>query len=326
MKLRWMPAALAAVLLLLTVAVATTAHAQTPSRVYRLGHLAASALGEQLSRDMIMPELARLGFVEGRNLVIEWRVGDAAAQPGQARELAAARPDAIIAMGPAVIAASAATRTVPIVGFGTDTVELGLAASYARLGGNVTGVVILGGELDAKRLDRLRDAIPGRRRVAALISSTAPASRWSERDMRVVASRAAIDLLVFNVAAAGDYPAAFAAMRAAGAEALVISASPQLNNDMKSLAALALEARLPTICEWAINARDGCLIGYGPDPAALRRRSADQLARIFRGVAPGEIPIELPTIFELVVNGKVARALGLELPAAILARADEVIE
>ena len=144
--------------------------------------------------------------------------------------------------------------------------------------------------------------------------------------MRVVAASAAIELLAFNVAAPADYPVAFAAMRAAGAEALVISASPQFNNDMKSLATLALEARLPTICEWANNARDGCLIGYGPDRGALRRRNADQLARIFRGVAPGEIPIEQPTVFEFAVNLKVARALDLDLPAALLARADEVIE
>jgi putative tryptophan/tyrosine transport system substrate-binding protein len=326
MKSRLMPAALAAVLLLLSVAVATTASAQTPNRVYRLGHLAPAAAAEQLSRELMMPELAKLGFVEGRNLVVEWRVGDAAAQPDQMRELLAGRPDAIVAIASAVIAASAATRTVPIVGFGTDPVELGLAASLARPGGNVTGVVILAGELDAKRLDLLHDALPGRRRVAALLSSTAPASRTSERDMRVVAASAGIELLAFSVAAAADYPAAFAAMRTAGAEMLVISASPQFFNDMKILTALALEVRLPTICEFAINAHDGCLIGYGPNRPALRRRNADQVARIFRGVAPGEIPIELPTIFELVVNGKVARALGLDLPAALLARADEVIE
>jgi putative tryptophan/tyrosine transport system substrate-binding protein len=257
---------------------------------------------------------------------VDWRIGDAAAQAGQARELLIAHPDAIVALGPAVIAAGAATRTVPIVGFGTDTVEIGLAASFARPGGNVTGIVILGGELDAKRLDLLRDALPGTRRVAALLSSTAPASRWSERDMRVVAASTATDLLVFSVASAADYPAAFAAMREAGAQALVIGASPRLNNDMPSLAALALEARLPTICEWARSAHEGCLIGYGPERLALLRRNADQLARIFRGVAPGEIPIEQPTVFELAVNLKVARTLEIDLPAALVTRADEVIE
>jgi putative tryptophan/tyrosine transport system substrate-binding protein len=283
-------------------------------------------LGEQFSRDLLMPELAKLGFVEGRNLVVEWRVGNAAAHPDLTRELLAARPDAIVALGPAVIGAHAATRSVPIVGFGTDPVEIGLAASFARPGGNVTGIVILAGELDAKRLDLLRDALPGRRRVAALLSSTAPASRWSERDMRGVATSAAIDLLVFSVAAPADYASAFTAMREAGAEALVIAASPRLNNDMKDLAALALQARLPTICEWARSAHEGCLIGYGPERLALLRRNADQLARIFRGTAPGEIPIEQPTVFELAVNLKVARTLGIDLPAALVTRADEVIE
>jgi putative ABC transport system substrate-binding protein len=323
---RLMSAALAAVLLLLTVAVAMPTRAQSPNRIYRLGHLAPTTASEQLSRELLVPELAKLGFVEGRNLVVEWRVGDSGAQPGHMRDLLAARPDAIVAVGPAAIAAGAATRTVPIVGFGADAVELGLAASFARPGGNVTGVVILAGELDAKRLDLLRDALPGRRRVAALLSSTSPTSRTSEREMRAVAASAAIELLAFNVATAADYKAAFAAMRAAGVEALVIGASPQFFNDMKILAALALEVRLPTICEWAINAQDGCLIGYGPDRAALRRRNADQVARIFRGTAPGDIPIELPTVFELAINLKIAHALDLELPPALVTRADEVIE
>lgn len=326
MNPRLKPTALAAVLMLLTLAVAMPAPAQSPNRVYRLGHLAASALGEQFSRELLIPELAKLGFVEGRNLLVEWRVANAAGQPERMRELLATQVDAVVALGPAVIAASAATRTVPIVGFGTDTVELGLAASFARPGGNVTGIVILGGELDAKRLDLLRDALPGRRRVAALLSSTSPASRWSERDLRAVAASTGMELLAFSVAAPADYPAAFAAMRAAGAEALVIGASPALNNDMTSLAALALEARLPTICEWARNAHEGCLIGYGPERLALLRRNANQLASIFRGTAPGEIPIEQPSVFELAVNLKTARALGLDLPAALLARADEVIE
>ena len=149
-------------------------HAQTPNRVYRLGHLSNSPTSETFTRDITLPELAKLGFVEGRNLVFDARVGEPDALPGLMRELLAARPDAVIAVGPAVIvAAGAATRTVPIVTFGFDPIELGLAASYARPGGNVTGVVILASELDAKRLQILQEAVPGRRRVAALVSSAA---------------------------------------------------------------------------------------------------------------------------------------------------------
>ncbi len=320
-------AAVALAALVLISAGLTPARAQSPERVYRLGHLAMTEEAVTSVRLYLLPELARLGFVEGRNLVFDARTGAVGDLPGLMRELLAARPDAIVTIGPATRVAGAATRTVPIVSSGSDPVELGLAASLARPGGNVTGITLLVWELDAKRLDLLREAVPGRRRVAVLFPSTSPNRQASEREMRGVAASVGIDLLDFTVAAAVDYPAAFAAMRAAGAQALVIGAAPQFSaGDMPILAALALEARLPTICEWARNVRDGCLLGYGPDFAALRRRMADQVARIFRGAAPRDIPIELPTLFEFAVNLKVAKALGLTLPPAIIARADEVIE
>ncbi len=322
-------AAVALAALVLISAGSAPARAQSPERIYRLGHLAVTEESVAGNRRSLLPELARLGFVEGRNLVFDARTGAVGDLPGLMRELLAARPDAIVTIGPATRVAGAATRTVPIVSSGSDPVELGLAASLARPGGNVTGITLLVWELDAKRLDLLREAVPGRRRVAVLFASAASNQQRqaSEREMRGVAANAGIDLLDFTVAAAVDYPAAFAAMRAAGAQALVIGAAPQFSaGDMPILAALALEARLPTICEWARNVRDGCLLGYGPDFAALRRRMADQVARIFRGAAPRDIPIELPTLFEFAVNLKVAKALGLTLPPAIIARADEVIE
>ena len=181
-------------------------------------------MSETVTRDVTLPELARLGFVEGRNLVFDGRVGGPEALPGLMRELLAAQPDAIVAIGPALVAASAATRAV--------------------------------------------------------------------------AAGAGVELLVFNVAAPVDYPAAFAAMRAAGAQALMINATPVFYENAERLATLALEAGLPTLCEWAEMARAGCLPGYGPNRIALRQRIADQIAR----------------------------ALNLDLPATIIARADEVIE
>lgn len=147
------------------VAFPLAARAQTPNRIYRLGHLANSADSEAFTRQITLPELARLGFVEGRNLVFDARVGESDALPGLMRELLAAQPDAVVAVGPAMAVAGAATRTVPVVTFGFDPIELGLAASYARPGGNVTGVVILIGELEAKRLSILLEAVPDRRRV-----------------------------------------------------------------------------------------------------------------------------------------------------------------
>ena len=312
-----------------TVAFPFAARTQTPSRIYRLAHLANSSDSEAFTRQITLPELARLGFVEGRNLVFDGRVGEPDLLPALMRELLAGQPDAVVAIGPAIGPAGAATRTVPLVSFGVDPTELGLAASYARPGGNVTGVVILFKELDTKRLSILLEAVPDRRRVAALL----PAWDQAERDqaervaaLRKVAAGLGVELLVFSAAAPSDYPAAFAAMRAQGAQALIIGANPQFQRDGRQLAGLALGARLPTVCEWADMAHEGCLIGYGPSRIALRKRMADQIAQIFRGVAPGDIPIERPTAFEFGLNLRVAKSLDLVVPSAVLARADEVIE
>jgi putative ABC transport system substrate-binding protein len=307
-----------------TVAFPLAIRAQMPNRIYRLGHLANSSDAEAFTRQITLPELARLGFVEGRNLVFDVRVGELDALPGLMRELLAARPDVIVAIGPATAPAGAATRIVPIVAFGTDPIELGLAASYAQPRGNVTGVVILTSELDAKRLSILLEAVPDRRRVAALI----PQARSGGVDvaLRKAAAGLGVELLVFAVATPGDYAAAFEAMRAQGAQALVIAAASEFQRDGRQLAGLALEARLPTVCEWAEMARAGCLIGYGPNRTELRKRIADQIAQIFRGVAPGDIPIERPTAFAFALNLGIAKSLDLIVPSAVLARADEVIE
>ena len=307
--------------------------AQTPNRAYRLGHLGATATSETFTRETVLPELAKLGFVGGRNLVFDGRVGEPDAMPGLMHELLVAQPDAVITIGSAALAAAgAATQTVPIVTFGADPIELGLAQSYPQPGGNVTGVVILNREMEVKRLSILHEALPDRRRVAALVSSSSAAQAVvearavGEAAMRKAAAGLGVELLAFTVAAPADYPTAFAAMRAAGAQALVVSSSPEFYRDGKQLAALALEARLPTVCEWGDMAQAGCLIGYGPNRAALRKRMAHQIAAIFRGEAPGNVPIEQPTLFEFAVNLKIARSLDLSIPAGVLVRADEVID
>ena len=301
------------------------ARAQAPGRVYRLGHLANAVHPERYTRETTLPALARLGFVEGRNLVFDARNGASAQLPALMGELLAAKPDAVIAVGDAaMIAAAAATRTVPIVGFGGDMIKLGLAQSYARPGGNVTGVTVLVDELDVKRLSILREAMPGRRRVAALLSTTQRA--LNEPALRKAAPGLGVELHVFPVAEPADYRGAFAAMRTAGAEALIVGAAPEFFRDARQLAALALEARLPTVCEWADMARQGCMIGYGPSRLELSKRRAAQVAQIFRGAAPGEVAIELPTVFEFAINQKIAKSLGLTIPPLVLAQADEVIE
>ena len=288
------------------------AFGQTPNRVFRLGNLGNAPSSKSSTRQITLPELARLGFVEGRNLVFDPRVGHSDALPGLMRELLAGRPDAIIAIGrSAIAAASAATRSVPIVIFGADPIELGLAASYARPGRNVTGVVILASELEVKRLSILHEAVPNRRRVAVL---TSPTTSIAEGNLRKAAAELGVELLAFSVTAPADYPAAFAAMLAAGAQALVISASAEFYQHAAQLARLALEARLPTVCEWADMAHTGCLIGYGPNRTALRKRMATQISLIFGGVAAGDIPIEQPTVF----NSPSTRRLPIRLASSSL--------
>jgi putative ABC transport system substrate-binding protein len=298
----------------------------TGGKVYRLGELVGPPVSLEITRKFTMPELARLGFSEGKNLVLEERAGELASLPQLARDLVLTKPDAIIAIGPdAIRAASDATSTVPIVTFGADPVERGLAASHARPGSNITGVAIFAEELDGKRLDLLHAAVPATRRIAALLAST-PYRATVEQELRTVAANVGIELLLFEAAGPDDYKPVFAAMRAAGAQALVITASPTFNQDAGLLAELSVDANLPTVCEWAENAHSGCLFGYGPSRPELRRRVAYLVARIFQGASPDTLPIETPTRFEFAINLKTARRLGLTIPPALLAQADDLIE
>ena len=299
--------------------------ATAAEKSYRLGDLEPTAASAEITRNTVVPELAKLGFQEGTNLVIDQRVGDDTAMPGLAQDLILSRPDAIIAFGTnAILAAHKASTTIPIVTFGPDPVTLGLAASVARPGGHVTGVADLPFELDAKRLDLLRQAVPMAQRVAALVSRSDHDA--SERAMREVAAGTGAELFVFEADGPDDYPAVFTAMRSVGAEALAMTATPYFYRDAPLLAGLALEAGLPTVCEFAETAHSGCLLGYGPDRPELRRRMAHYVAEIFHGAAPGDLPIEQPTHYQFAVNLKTAAALGLTITPSILARADEVIE
>ncbi len=306
---------------------ATAVRAQEAGRIYRLGHLGLTATSERLTRDFTLPELERLGFTAGRNLVFDARIGPAEAMPALAREILAASPDAIVAIGSqATRAMHDATRTVPIVMFADNPVGLGVAASFSRPGGNVTGVANMVVELQAKRLDLLVEALPAARRLGALLKTSSPTRRPLEQALSESAAALGIELSLAYADRAADYPTAFAMLRAAGVEALVLGPDPEFFGDVALLVALAREARLAMSCEWAAMARAGCLLGYGAQQPALRRRMAQQIARVFRGVAPGEQPIEQPTSFELVINLAAARSLGLAIPPGVVLRADEVIE
>jgi putative ABC transport system substrate-binding protein len=314
----------------LAAANSSSALAQTADKIWRLGVLTPALTGPPFDtfQSVMLPELAKHGFVEGRNLAVEVRGGNVEKLPELARELVAARPDAVVAVtSGAIRALRQVSPTLPIVGsfIGDDPIASGFAASFARPGGTVTGIVMLAPELDGKRVHVLHEAVPVARRIATLTRSVTLESS-SLAEIHKVAAQTGLDLVPFAAATPQDFSAAFAAMREAKVEALAIASVAEFAANAGALAELALQYRLPTICEWDWMARDGCLLGYGPDFDELRRRTADYVVRIFGGTSPGDLPLEQPTHFKFAVNLKTAKALGLSLPAAILARADEVIE
>jgi putative ABC transport system substrate-binding protein len=302
--------------------------AQEAGKAYRIAVLAPSPDPVNQFRAIVVPELAKRGFVEGRNLRVTTHVGLSSEMPKLAAEALAARPDIVVASTiNAVRAVMAASPSVPIVMsfIGEDPVAVGLAQSYARPGGRVTGMTIQSYQLDGKRLTLLHEAFPSARRIA-ILAKRPPRHLDSIQEMRRVAELLRVEIQVFHADAPGEYADAFRAMRIAGLAAVTIAAGPEFVSDAALLAHLARESKLPAIGEETSMARDGLLLGYGPNRVVFRRRTADYVARILGGTAPGEIPIEEPTQFELAVNLKTAKALGLTVPPSILARADEVIE
>ena len=304
------------------------ASAQEPDRVYRMAVISPSEAAVELIRNLQLPELARLGFVVGRNLTLTTHAGVPARMPELAREAIATKPDVVVAVSTvAILAVKEASPTVPIVMsfIGEDPVAKGLADSLARPGGSATGVAMLAAQMDGKRASLLHEFVPAARRIA-ILTGRPPRHAEGAKEAQSVGKELGLETDVFYADEPADYGAAFAGMRTARSEALVIISAPDFFRDAALLSRLATEAGLPTVCEWASMARDGCLIGYGPNFAALWRRPADYVARILRGAKPGELPIEQPTLFEFAINLKTAKALGLTIPHSQLVLADEVIE
>lgn len=304
------------------------ANAQSPGKVFRLAALSPASAQLDSIRSIVLPELAKANLAEGRNLVFDPRAAGMDQLADTARELIAAKPDAVMAVsGAAIGAVKAASSSVPIImSFSDyDPVAAGFASSFARPGGNITGIAMFATLLDAKRLQLLHEAVPVARRVAVLAVSEARHQSTLAK-MRVTASAEGIELIPVYAEGPGVYPRAFAAMRAEGAQAVLIVAAPEFNRDAEILAALATEAGLPTMCEWRQMASRGCTFGYGPVGSDLWRRAADYVIRVLNGTAPGDLPIEGPARFEFAVNLKAARKLSLDLPTSVLLRADEVLE
>jgi putative tryptophan/tyrosine transport system substrate-binding protein len=303
------------------------ATAQPSARVRRLGWLSPFVGPRPTFRDA----MRELGYVEGKTFVFETRLAEGKYDrlPALAAELVSMKVDLIVAVAPAAVRATKeATKSIPIViawWGGPDLVESGVVASFARPGGNITGVHMLSVALDEKRLELLLQAVPAARRIAVLTHEgilfepmLAP--------IRKAAAALAVQLHTIDVGEAGGYEGTFDAMAQKGSQALLVVASPKFDPDRKRIFALAARRRIPAMYGWDFFAAEGGLMGYGPSRAEMDRRAASLVDKILKGANPGNLPIEQPTKFELGINLKVARALGLTIPQSLLLRADQVIE
>jgi putative ABC transport system substrate-binding protein len=308
------------------------AEAQQTAKIARIGWLGdRPAAGPRL--EGFFKGLRDLDYVEGRNLMIEYRYAEGKPEryPALAAELVALKVDVIVSANTlGTLAAKQATKTIPIVFVGAaDPVQSGLVTSLARPGGNATGLSALSPELVGKCLELLAQAVPGVSRVAVLWQPGAQGER-TDKDMLKgadVAARALGMRLQF-VEARGptEFDRAFSDMTRARADALTVLGSAMFNNERRRLVDLAAKNRLPAVYSGRASVDAGGLMSYGPNIADLWRRAATYVDKIFKGAKPADLPVEQPTKFELVINLKTAKALGLTIPPSLLARADQVIE
>jgi putative tryptophan/tyrosine transport system substrate-binding protein len=304
------------------------ASAQAPGRTYRLGGLIPTPRGAP-QNVALFEELRRSGFIEGQNLTIHWHpYGQRVELVSEfATDLVKARVDVIVAGGNfGIRAAQQATATIPIIGFTDDMLGSRLVNSLARPGGNTTGISLLATELDGRRLEILIEAAPGLRNMAALADTGTTSARQLQA-LQDAARTRGVELSIHQVASAEEIAPAIDAAKASKAAALNILASPLLNASRKVVIERAATLRLPAIYQWPEAAEEGGLIGYGPRLVLLwRDLLARQLVKILRGAKPADLPVEQPTNFELVINLQAAKAIGHEVPAGLVLRADKVIE
>jgi putative tryptophan/tyrosine transport system substrate-binding protein len=275
-------------------------------------------------------ELSRLGWIQGKNLVIfdRWAEARGDRLPDIINELISADVDLLVtAAGPATIAAKAATRTIPIVLVGVaDPVAYGIVRSLSRPGANITGLSAMSLELTGKQLQLLKEMVPGMMRVAAIANPDDPDAQQRMQDVYSSAERLGVAVLVLEATTPAAIESAFAHLRDERCESLWISASPLTFANRARIVALAAAAHLPAIYPFRGFAVEGGLMSFGTDYTDLFRRAAVFVDKILRGAKPGDLPVELPTKFELVLNLKTAKALNITIPPVLLIQANEVIE
>ena len=320
--------ALCAVLFTLCV----SAHAQQPKKVPRIGYLTGSAsLSDSPSWHKAFRQgLRELGYIEGKNVAIEWRSGAENGDRGPvfAGELVRLKVDVIVTTGSgATRAAKQATATIPIVmAQDPDPVGNGFIDSLARPGGNITGLSNLGPELGGKRLELLKEVIPRLTRVAVFGTSTFSGNAQILKETERAAGALKVQLQYIDVLDSRDIETAFEAANKGHAEAILVVAGPVLTSQRRQLAQLAVKSRLPAIYYAPEFVEDGGLMTYGPNRADLYRRAATYVDKILKGAKPADLPVEQPTKFELIINLKTAKQIGLTIPPNVLARADRVIK
>jgi putative tryptophan/tyrosine transport system substrate-binding protein len=304
------------------------ARAQQAGRIYRLGmlHFTPYIVPHHVA---FYAELQRLGFIAGQNLVVDERGYGLHVEQlaDHAAEIVKTQVDVISATGDlAIHAAQQATTTIPILAFTDDMLGSKFVSSLAKPGGNTTGVSIFATELDGKRQEILIEAVPGLRRMAALADSNTNAPRELQA-LQDAARARGVELSIYEVAKPNEIAAAIDAAKKADVAALNVLASPLFFANRQAIMERATALHLAAMYHWPEMAEQGGLLGYGPRLVLIYREIlARQMVALLRGTKPGDIPVEQPTKFELVINLKIAKALGLEMPAMLLARADEVIE
>jgi putative ABC transport system substrate-binding protein len=305
--------------------------AQQAAKVARIGYLSPNLASSPHLRDAFLQGLRDLGYVEGRNVEIEYRDADGKSErlPAFAAELVSLKVDLIVAAAyQATLAAKNATKTIPIIMVAVaDPVRIGLIASLVRPGGNITGLALFAGtEIFGKHLELLKEAVPNLSRVAVLSNPANPMHVFRLRQVEVAGGSLRVQAQILKAQGPEEFDSAFAAMTRERAGALYVVGDPMFVQHRRRLAELAAKSRLPAVYELKDHAEAGGLMVYGPSTLDMFRRAATYVDKILKGAKPGDLPVEQPTKFELVINLKTAKALGLTIPPALLQRADQVIE
>ncbi len=306
------------------------AHAQQPGKLPTIGFLGQSTRSATSEwTTAFVQRLRELGWIDGRNVAIEYRWGEGRNERFAqiAAEFVRLKVDVIVTAGtPQVLAAKQATSVIPIVfAVAGDPVGTGIVASLARPGGNVTGLATLAADLAGKRLELLREVVPGLSRLAIMVNVGFPNAVLESGEVQAAAGTLGLEVLPLEIRQAQDIAPAFEALKD-HADALYVCTDALLNANRIRINTLALGARLPTMHGYKESVEAGGLMSYGANLTDLFRRAGDYVDKILRGAKPGDIPVEQPIKFDLVINLTTAKALGLTVPPTLLARADEVIE